>query len=875
MPAGSISIIVPTYNVASYLPEFLDSLTRQKHPLDDIELIFVDDGSSDDSAAIIGNWSRRVAPHTRILRKTNGGLASARNAGLDVATGRWVTFCDPDDRLSRNYLAEVSRFLTGPDATDVSLVATHLMILDEDTGKVSDTHPLHAKFGSGRRVVDLNQDPQIIHLQAASAFYRRETLDRLGLRFDDAVRPNFEDGFLTTLYLASFDRPKIGLLPAAHYEYRHRSDGSSLVQGSWARPEKYTVLPRVGYLRLLETIHRRYGRVPAWAQNVVLYDLFFYFGKDLLVHTPTAALPADVTDEFHRTLDQIAAYLDDDIVDTYRVASSTREMREAIVVGAKKSRPRPVSAAVTKRDPARRLVRVSYYFAGAPPREQVRVDGVEIRPAHAKIRSVVLLNKLMMYERIVWLPANADIELRVDGERVEVMSSPDEDARRRTTGNPRTIAARVGGLVGAARKYVRIALDNPGLPWIRVQDVVYPRIARRHTVRSRYRDAWLLLDRDSLAQDNAEHLYRYLRESHPDVNAWFVLSRSSGDWDRLARDRFRLIDYGSREYFLALLNCVQLVSSQVDRYVVEPFHLRKLGRPKWRFTFLQHGVTKDDLSRWINDKPIDLFLTVTPDEQESIVGDNTEYTMTTLESVMTGFPRHDRLLRIAQQQSALETRALLVMPTWRRALLGESTSGGNDRELRADFWTSEYALAWRSFLESEQLRELCDRAGWQLTFVPHPNMQGYVDSSPLPNHIAVHRFRDIDVQSVLASGVALVTDYSSLAFEMAYIKRPVVYYQFDSGSFFSGVHAYRKGSWSYERNGFGPVTQTAGAAIDAVATLAEAGGAPDPEYAARMDKAFPLRDGRCSERAYEAIVRLRRPMPRAEVSRPVSDGPQR
>jgi hypothetical protein len=358
------------------------------------------------------------------------------------------------------------------------------------------------------------------------------------------------------------------------------------------------------------------------------------------------------------------------------------------------------------------------------------------------------------------------------------------------------------------------------------------------------------------------------------VNAWFVLSRSSSDWNRLARDGFRLIPYGSREYYLALLNCVQLISSQVDHYVSEPFSGRKLGTPKWRFTFLQHGVTKDDLSRWVNRKPIDLFLTVTPDEQELIVGDRNEYAMTTLESVMTGFPRHDRLLRLAQEQPVSEQRSLLVMPTWRRALLGETTAGGNDRELRADFWTSEYALAWRAFLESDRLREVCERAGWRLTFVPHPNMQDYLDTSPLPSHITVHRFRDIDVQAVLASGAALVTDYSSLAFEMAYLKRPVVYYQFDSATFFSGAHAYRKGSWSYEDNGFGPVTQTADGAIDALAMLADRG-APEPEYAARIEKTFPLRDGRCTERAYQAILRLRRPMPRDEAVRPVAGSPQR
>ena len=92
------------------------------------------------------------------------------------------------------------------------------------------------------------------------------------------------------------------------------------------------------------------------------------------------------------------------------------------------------------------------------------------------------------------------------------------------------------------------------------------------------------------------------------------------------------------------------------------------------------------------------------------------------------------------------------------------------------------------------INQLADERGWQIAFIPHPNMQRYLDNSPLPSWIRVHRFSDIDVQEMLVSGGALVTDYSSLAFEMAYLERPVVYFQFDQERFFNGGHAYRRGS---------------------------------------------------------------------------------
>ena len=271
-------------------------------------------------------------------------------------------------------------------------------------------------------------------------------------------------------------------------------------------------------------------------------------------------------------------------------------------------------------------------------------------------------------------------------------------------------------------------------------------------------------------------------------------------------------------------------------------------------------MTQNDLSRWINDKPIDLVLTATPDEQDGFVADGTPYVLTSLDCALTGFTRHDRLHRLASENE--NPRSLLVMPTWRQDLLGERGLG-NRRPLRADFWTSEFALAWRAVLESDRLAELCREAGWTLTFVPHPNLQGYLASSPLAGSRPRAAVRPDRRTAHLADAAVLVTDYSSLAFEAAYLRRPVVYHQFDREQFFAGAHVVRRGTWSYEQQGFGPVVTTPDAVIDAVAAVVD--GTVDPEYLARAERTFPYRDGRCCERAVAAIEALRRPVPPADA----------
>lgn len=97
------TFIVATYNVEKYLAEFIDSLVAQYNFRSDVQLIFVDDGSTDNSAAVIKKYAD-IHPNIEYYYKVNGGQASARNLGLEKAKGTWVSFADPDDFVSEDYL---------------------------------------------------------------------------------------------------------------------------------------------------------------------------------------------------------------------------------------------------------------------------------------------------------------------------------------------------------------------------------------------------------------------------------------------------------------------------------------------------------------------------------------------------------------------------------------------------------------------------------------------------------------------------------------------------------------------------------------------------------------------------------------------------
>src|SRR5699024_3781047 len=114
---------------------------------------------------------------------------------------------------------------------------------------------------------------------------------------------------------------------------------------------------------------------------------------------------------------------------------------------------------------------------------------------------------------------------------------------------------------------------------------------------------------------NAEVFYKYVNKIHPDWDNYFVLDRASSDWERLEREKFKLIEYGSLEHEELLVQAQNLISSQASLTEMRPWKenfgfLRDAYH--YNFIFLQHGVTKHDLSLWLRkiEKDIRLLVTV-------------------------------------------------------------------------------------------------------------------------------------------------------------------------------------------------------------------------------------------------------------------------
>ncbi len=189
------SVIIPVYNVEKYLARCLDSVVGQT--LRDIEIICVDDGSTDASAKILSRYAARD-PRIKIVRQKNAGLSAARNRGIDMASADYITFVDSDDWIEPQTLAMAVAKMTGM----VDIVAWGANIVNEglpenDYG-ILVGNDYHCVRLSGERTIDENIIANSTYT-VWNKLFKRRILDDFNIRFAEGRL--FEDNDFTIMYM--------------------------------------------------------------------------------------------------------------------------------------------------------------------------------------------------------------------------------------------------------------------------------------------------------------------------------------------------------------------------------------------------------------------------------------------------------------------------------------------------------------------------------------------------------------------------------------------------------------------------------------------------------------------------------------------------
>lgn len=812
---GSYTVVTAAYNVQEYLSEYFESILGQTLSPDRLRVIVVDDGSTDDTASVAKRWADAFPDRITCVCKDNGGPASARNVGLSYVETDWVTFIDADDYVAEDYFEQVDRAIFAH--ADVNLLCCKPIIVNEAKSETENTHPLRYRFENGTVYFAAMDESIYPIMNMAQSFMKTSLIRGFGLVCDEELRPNFEDAHFIGKYLACLQEGLVGFASEAIYYYRKRKNGTSLIDTAWDKLERLTVVPERGYLDLARYAKKMRGHVPRNIQQTLLYDLSWYFkhfvGREDRCRNLVQLGGAP---QLHETLRAIFSYIEiQQLLDcpprylpfVYKAAIAREYM--GLDIGDQTLRLRRVG-----------LVANELQLESFSPDLSFWLNGERAFPFVSKAVVKDFFGKPFLRKWIQWF--NYD-----DPEDVLTVTC--------ARGNPVSLVCRAKKIDRSV--VIRELLDVQKRSWKKYQS----------------ENLWIVMDRDTQADDNGEHFYRYLLANHSEQQCVFALRKDSPDWHRLEAEGFRLIDFGSSDYERMLRKCSCIISSHADPYVYSYFGDSFYGSKK--YVFLQHGVTKEDISNWIGELPITKMLTATRPEYESIVEEGSPYSLTKHEVVLTGLPRYDALLRRKQNQ-VQRRKTLLFAPTWRLGAAGPLLERSNERGLNEDFADTAYCRSLAAFLENDEVRRFAGENQLQLVFFPHVNVLPYIEQGYLkvPSCYEIGTCAKKSIQEYLAEAAVFVTDFSSLAFDAAYLDTPCIYYQDSDASVYRDAQGRVEGYFNYTRDGFGPVASSVGGVVGELRMLASHDFVSNEQYHERAAEAFAFRDDQNCERAYRAVL---------------------
>ena len=355
------------------------------------------------------------------------------------------------------------------------------------------------------------------------------------------------------------------------------------------------------------------------------------------------------------------------------------------------------------------------------------------------------------------------------------------------------------------------------------------------------KDMWLLCEYETEARDNAYYLFRYLKEKQPQVDAVYAIKKGSRDYYRVC-GLGEIVSYGSLKHWIYYIAARVNISSQKGGkpnaavcYLLEVSGIWKNIR-----VFLQHGVIKDDLPflHYCNTK-MRLFSCAALPEY-FFVRDTFGYP--------EGYVQYLGLCRFdALYKAKANSEIILIIPTWRNYLY--------DLVLKSDedaFKETIYYKSWGSLIANERLGALLQRHQKRIIFCLHRNMQSFSGIfSSQDSRINILQWENTDITALIHTASMLITDYSSIFMDFAYMERPVLYYQFDYQEFRKGH--LPNGYFDYSQNGFGPVCIDQDKLIMELEKILYNQCKMEPMYVERKQQFFTLCDDKNCERTYYAI----------------------
>lgn len=882
------SVVIAAHNSENYLSSAIDSIINQSLDFKrNIQIIIIDDGSDDYTPSIAKYYQDKFPENILFLRNDgNYGPAYSRNRGLGHAQGEFINFLDSDDHITEYAFSQALDLFKKHDEVDIVSMPIYYF------GAKHGEHPLNYKFHK-TQVVNLLENPQYPQLSGASSFFRFSRLK--DYKFDESLRVS-EDPLLINQIL--LDNPYLGLLDGSAYYYRKHDNAKSLIGASSNRKSFYTTRVDNYFLKLIDCSLKKCGEVPKFIQHVLMYDLQWVFEIRKVNHL----LTRDEFVELYAKLIKILSFIDNDVILFQKSIPgilkvhilllknhSTKYLADKTDIGIDRCTHihelelDKINIDICQVEEGELYILGYITTFTIEPNIKVMVNDkkMEVNPLSFPQRDNYSLNYNYGFNHHFDVSIPLEDALEISFEIGQQKLIPEYNWSSRLSRESHYILAEKylvidrGESILVQKRSFAEALKNEmsalknmlttrkegwrtGVLLRVLYFIVYPAYIDKHI--------WIFMDLPYRADDNSFQLFKYVVETNDSgIEKYFAISKHdyevndveimankyrsgsrlfkirrllglgnpSDEYQKIADIGFE-IPYRSMRHRLNALFAEVIISSNPDNNIIYPFwgnfpYLAGLVRSKT--VFLQHGVTKDDTSSWLNkyDKNIDFIVSVSDAEKESFIENDYGYPEDSIH--ILGFPRFDAL------ENLEDSHEIVVMPTWRR----HYDSLEDDYFARTTFFK-----AFNSLLNDTELLDFLESEGYSLVFKPHPNLNKFIHLFDRDDRV---EFIDDSYSEIFNHSSILITDYSSVAFDFAYLKKPVIYYQYAKDYHFDVDSAYFK----YDTMGFGPISTTHEEIKNEIIAIVLNECEMDETYMKCVDEFFKFHDRENSKRVYDAI----------------------
>lgn len=852
------SVIMSIYNVEEYIEEAVESIINQDIGFEEnVQIIFVNDGSPDNSRDICLKYKELYPNNIIYVEKENGGVTTAKNAGLNHIQGEYINFMDPDDILSLNTLSEVYKFFSR-NKFCVDFVTIPLYFFEAQRG----LHPKYKYMGYKNRIIDLYQEPYNFVLSTAASFYKHEIFN--DMRFDESFTWEEDTKLNGTLYLKN---PKLGYVceKGVRYHYRRRLTQTSAVDTAKANPDGYKTV-----IRLLDAIIPQKGKLHTYHQELIVYELrsrLKQISKEVFENEKDYD---DVIKGYSKYISKIDSHylvyeskFCDSVALTHLFVKLGNLDKEELNKFVYTHNDIVLQNNFIKDD--KYCVDLTFLKYDMENMEVVALSNDEIiEPVEKKDFNGIFDSLVGEFIEDNTHLRKFEFELSkhksINFVFVDTKTGYCYPARKVKPGirdvfnsyNP-YIYYKNYRIYFKGRKVKINKLRNAKLSFLKRNVRTILAVFKNKKVLpltrlfNKFDKKYILInDRFDKAGDNGEAMFKYINTYEKDIAkyTYFAIDKKSNDYNRL-KQYGKVVKFGSIKHRILFLNASHIYSSHT---MPQFFNAYKVGDLRYfrdlfnyKFIFLQHGITQNDISQAANRylKRIDYVTTATNGEFEEFSQD--KYCFENGQVILTGFARYDYLENTPKN-------IITIAPTWRRGY-------GNSEKKKDDFVETEYYINYSKILTDKSLLQKLKKEKLILNFVLHPEMSNYSDDFIKYENdlVKIIKPSDTNYSKIFSDSKLFITDYSSTFFDFAYLKKPEIFFQFDKDEFYK--IQYKKGYFTHETDAFGDVVTKSDEVIKKIKYYIDNDFKMEKKYISRVDNTFKYVDKGNCKRIFDETYR--------------------